>query len=160
LKPAPTVGPAGWLILNLDTAIRPIDGSAAPTDGKEWKPLSLDELAELIFVMLTSLLDEVVPTILPKITDSPPLAITCLLLPNGDELTRYVGLERYAQRRIEGATGPHAIDWHLTSLAEIATPEAMFASIRDRIEDLFVDGGYRGYEHALEQLAMPRIQPS
>lgn len=155
LKPAPSIGPPGWLILVLDAAIRPVDDSDPAVRGKEWTPLSLDEFAELLYVLLATLLDEVGPAIVGRITDSPPLAISCLALPNGDELTRYLRLERYAHRRVDGATGPHAIDWHVTSMADVETPEARFAAIRDRVEELFADGGYRGYESALTQLSVP-----
>jgi hypothetical protein len=130
LKPAPSVGPAGWLILNLDVVVRPAIDEPASPETKEWVPLSLDDLVALIYIPLSSLLDELAPTLLARIGDSQPLAIGVLLLPNGDELTRYARLDHYAQRRVDGATGPDAIDWQPSSLAEVATPDRALTSCR------------------------------
>jgi TIR domain len=162
LKHQPSVAPLGWLILHLDVAIRPLVAVPAP-ETKEWIPLSLDDLFALPYVPLTTLLDEVAPTVVPAVSgDNPePLALSVLLLPHADPFSRYVRFSTYAQQpRVAGATDASAVDWYPSSLAEIATPEARTASIRDRIEGLFIDGGYRGFEHALERLAPPSLRPA
>ena len=145
----------------MDVALRPLVAVPAP-DAKEWIPLSLDDLFALLYVPLTALLDEVAPAVLPAISggDQELLAVSCLLLPNGDPFGRYVRFSHYAQRRIEGATDASAVDWYPASLAEIATPEARAASIRGRIEGLFIDGGYRGFEQELERLAPSPLRPA
>ena len=161
LKPQPSVGPLGWLVLHVDIVIRPLVAVLSP-DELEPIPLSLDDVFALLYVPLTALLDEVAPVVLPSISGEDPelLAVSCLLLPHADTFSRYANFASYAERRIEDATDANAVDWYPTSLAEIATPEARAASIRDRIEGLFIDGGYRGFEDALERLAPPRLPPA
>lgn len=162
LKPQPSVVPLDWLILHVDVAIRPV--AAVPTPGEEeWKPLSLDDLFALLFVPLTAALDEIAPAVLPAITGDVAelLAAGCLLLPIGDPFNRYIRLSLYADKpRIEGASGPYAVDWYPSEMDEIASREARVSSIRDQLERLFTDGGYRGFEHALEQLAAPVVRPT
>ena len=67
---------------------------------------------------------------------------------------------RYAQGRVDGGTDAYAIDWYPSSLAEIATPEARAEAVRDRIEGLFIDGGFRGFEHELERIGPPVLRPA
>jgi len=161
LKHAPSVGPLEWLILNVDVAIRPLV-PVSPPETKEWIPLSLDDLFSLVYVPLTTLLDEAAPVVLRSITGELPdvLAVGCLLLPHADVFSRYVRLSNHARGRVEGATDPSAIDSYPSSLAEIATGEARAASIRSRIEGLFIDGGYRGFESDVEHLAPPTLRPA
>jgi hypothetical protein len=115
--------------------------------------LSLDDLFALLDAPLAALLEEVAPGVLPVTTGGEPelLSAGVLLFPHADAISRYVRLSTYAQGRVEGASDQYAVDWYPSSLAEIATPEARTAAIRERIEGLFIDGGYRGFEHALAQ---------
>lgn len=161
LKHTPSVGPLGWLILHLDVAIRPLVATPTP-EMKEWMPLSLDDLFALLYVPLTALLDEVVPTVLPAISGADPelLAGSVLLLPHADAFSRYVRFSTYAQGRVDGATDAFAIDWYPSSLAEIATPAARTEAVRDRIEGLFIDGGFRGFERELERIGPPVLRPA
>ncbi len=156
LVPQASVAPLGWLTIHADIAIRPL---VATPVVDEWIPLSLDDLFGLIYVPLGALLDEVAPAVLEAITGNALelMSVSCLLLPHGDVLSRYVRLDLDARGRVEGATDAHAVDWYPTSLAQIATPEARAVAIRDRIERLFVDGGFRGFETALERLTPPRL---
>jgi TIR domain len=160
LKHTPSVAPIGWLMLHLDVAIRPLMEAPAPGE-REWIPLSLDDLFALVYVPLSSLLAEVAPAVVPSITGEPEkiLAVGCLVMPNGDPFSRYVRFANYARRRVDGATDAYAIDWYPASLDEIATPEARANAIRERIEGLFVDGGYRGFEAAVERLEAPAVPP-
>jgi hypothetical protein len=75
--------------------------------------------------------------------------------PRGDLFSRYVRFGGYASGRITGSSDPHAIDWYPASLDEIATPDARTAAVREQLEGLFIDGGYRGFEGALERLSPP-----
>lgn len=159
LKHQPSVIPLGWLILHLDVAVRPTD--TGHSSASEPIPLSLDELFALIYVPLTAILEEIAPTVVPEISGekNDVLAVGCLVMPHGDMFERYVAFGHYASRRISGSSGPFAIDWYPSSLDEIATPEARAAAVRERIEGLFVDGGYRGFERDLERLAPPALGP-
>lgn len=110
---------------------------------------------------LTAVLNEIAPALLPAVTgkQADVLAVDCVVMPHSDLFTRYVPLDRYASDRISGSNGPYAIDWYPSSLDEIATPEARTAAIRARIEELFIDGGYRGFEPELERLNSSAISP-
>ncbi len=159
LKHQPSVVPLGWLILHIDVAIRPL---APPVpDVIEAIPLSLDDLFALVYVPLSALLDEVAPATLPAISgaDGDLLAIGCVLMPHKDAFSRYVRFSHYASGQVTGSSDPSAIDWYPASLAEIATPEARTAAIRQRIEGLFTDGGYRGFEREVERLEPPPLRP-
>lgn len=156
LRPAQTVGPPGWMIFALDTVICPDSDTLTEDEGR---PLSPHDLANLVYVMLTSLLDELAPKLLPLVGASHPTAVSCLALPNGDKFSRYLDLSRFAARRVNGATGPYAIDWSPASHEEVSTPNARFDAIRQQIELLFTSGGFRGYDQTLNTLEAPRVQP-
>jgi hypothetical protein len=157
LKPQPSVGPLGWLILHVDVAIRA--PSEATPAGQI--PLSLDDLFALVYVPLTAILDEIAPTVLPAITGAEPelLAVGCLVMPHTDQFSRYVGFSHYAGPRVAGASDPYAIDWYPSSLVDVATPEARTIAVRRQIEGLFIDGGYRDYELSIDRLEPPRPGP-
>ncbi|HEY3462561.1 MAG TPA: toll/interleukin-1 receptor domain-containing protein [Gaiellaceae bacterium] len=159
LRHQPTVVPLGWLLLHVDIVIRP-EHEQRP-DVIEPIPLSLDDLFKLVYVPLTAVLNEIAPALLPAVTgkQADVLAVDCVVMPHSDLFTRYVPLDRYASDRISGSNGPYAIDWYPSSLDEIATPEARTAAIRARIEELFIDGGYRGFEPELERLNSSAISP-
>jgi|SRR5579862_51915 len=158
LRYQPTVVPLGQLILTVDVAIRPT--YELQPDVMEPIPLSLDDLFALVYVPLTAVLDEIAPAVLPAIGGAVDiLSVGCLLMPHGDLFSRYVRFDRYAGPRISGASDPHAIDWYPASYDEIATPEARTAAVRERIEGLFIDGGYRDYDAELQRLAPPRFEP-
>lgn len=155
LRHQPTVVALGWLLLHVDIVIRP-EYEQRP-EVTERIPLSLDDLFALVYVPLTAILDEIAPATLSGIAGehSDVLAVGCIVMPHRDPFSRYVAFDRYANRRISGSTGPFAIDWCPTSLEEVATPEARTAAVRDRIDELFIDGGYRGFERELERLIPP-----
>ncbi len=161
LKHQPSIQPIGWAKLHLDVAIRPLADTPEP-GAKKWIPLSLDDLFALVYIPLSTLLDEVAPTVIASITGEPlrVLSVGCLVLPNGDPFSRYVRFSTYAQGRIEGATDASAIDWYPPTLDEIVPPDARAEAVRRRIEGLFVDGGFRGFEQAIERLEVPVLRPA
>lgn len=161
LKPIPSVDPLDWSVIHVDVVIRPIV-VVPPAGTKEWIPLSLSDLFALLYVPLTAMLDEVAPAVLSTISGEAleVLAVSVLLLPHADPFSRYVPFSTFAQGRVEGATDASAVDWYPSSLSEIATPDARTAAIRDCIEELFINGGYRGFEHELERLAPPVLRPA
>jgi hypothetical protein len=156
LRYQPTVVPLGQLILNVDIAIRPMH--ELRPDVMEPIPLSLDDLFALVYVPLTAVLEEIAPAVLPGISGAVDiLAVGCILMPHSDLFSRYVRFDRYAGRRISGASDPYAIDWYPASFDEIATPEARVAAVRGRIEGLFIDGGYRDFEREVQRLEPPEL---
>jgi hypothetical protein len=159
LKHQPSLVPLGWLIMHVDIAIRPM--YELRPDVIEPIPLSLDDLFALVHVPLRAILDEIAPVVLPAITgaEGDLLAVGCVVMPHGDPFSRYVAFQHYAERRISGSSDPSAIDWYPSSLDEVAEPEARTAAVRDRIEGLFIDGGYRGFEQHLERLSSARLGP-
>ncbi len=159
LRHQPSVVPLGWLIMHIDIAIRP-EYELRP-DVIEPIPLSLDDLFALVYVPLTVILDEIAPAVLTAISGDQGelLAVGCLVMPHHDLFSRYVAFQHYADGRITGSSDPFAIDWYPSTLDEIATPEARTAAVRERIEGLFIDGGYRGFEGDLERLSPPRLGP-
>jgi hypothetical protein len=111
-------------------------------------------------VPLTAVLDEIAPAVLPAINGRVDiLSVGCVLMPHSDLFSRYVRFDHYAGPRISGASDPYAIDWYPASFDEIATPEARTAAVREQIEGLFINGGYRGFEGELERVGPPRLQP-
>lgn len=161
LKHQPSVKPIGWAKLHLDVAIRPLADTPEPS-AQERIPLSLDDLFALVYLPLSTLLDEVAPVVISSITGEPQrvLSVGCLVLPNGDAFSRYVRFSTYAHSRIEGATDASAIDWYPATLDEIVTPEGRAEAIRRRIEELFIDGGFRGFEQTVESLQIPALRPA
>lgn len=161
LKHRSSVEPIGWAKLHLDVAIRPLANGAEP-GAKEWIPLSLDDLFALVYIPLSTLLDEVAPAVMSAITGETlrVLSIGCLVLPNGDPFNRYVRFSTYAHGRIEGATDASAIDWYPATLDELEPLEARAEAVRRRVEELFVDGGFRGFEQAIERLPVPVLRPA
>jgi len=161
LKHQPSIEPIGWAKLHLDVAIRPLAETPEPS-AKERIPLSLYDLFALVYVPLSTLLDEVASTVISSITGEPlrVLSVGCLVLPNGDAFSRYVHFSTYAHGRIEGATDASAIDWYPITLDEIVTAEVRAEAVRRRIEELFVDGGFRGFEQVVECLEVPALCPT
>ncbi len=159
LEHHPSVVPLGWLILHVDVEIRPKFESRP--DVIEPIPLSLDDLFSLVYVPLTTLLDEIAPAVLPAISGDQPnlLAVGCMVMSHGDPFGRYVALEHYADRRISGSTDPAAFEWYPASLEEIVTTDARTAAVRERVEALFIVGGYRGFERVLQRLTPPALAP-
>jgi TIR domain len=159
LKHHPSADPLSWLILHVDIAVRP-EHEQRP-DVMEPIPLSLDDLFALVYVPLTCVLNEIAPAVLPAISGdrSDVFSVGCVVMPQGDLFSRYVRFDGYASSRIGGSSDPNAIDWYPASLDEIATPEARTAAVREQIEGLFIDGGYRGFERELERLSPPQLRP-
>lgn len=160
LRYQPTAVPLGQLILHVDIAIRP--DYELRSDVMEPIPLSLDDLFALVYVPLTAILDQIAPAMLPPICGGEGgavLSVGCVLMPHSDLFSRYVALDRYASGRVNRAGDPNAIDWYPTSFDEIATAEARTVAVRERIEGLFIDGGYRGFENDLTRIGPPRLQP-
>jgi hypothetical protein len=150
LRPTPGAGTGSRLILYLDVVIRP------PGPGDEragGTPLSLDDFHNLLFAPLGALL-EVAPTLLSALNDGDPeiVSVGFLLIPNGGGLDDYVRLGTYASSRAHGAPDPSAIQWLASSLDEIASPEALLTTTHRLLERFFIDGGYRGYEAAIDRL--------
>jgi hypothetical protein len=149
LRPVPGVGASDWLILGLDVAIRPpvSDESSGGT------PLSLDDFHALLYAPITALL-EVAPAVLAPLNEGETqiLSLGCLLIPNGGGLEDYVRLGIYAADRVRGASDPSAIQWFASSLDDVATTEARLLTTHRLLERFFIDGGYRGYENAIERL--------
>jgi hypothetical protein len=160
LRHSPSVVPLDWLILNLDVAIRP---RHAVLSAEQHVPLSLDDVFALLYVPMAALLEGVAPRILPGITgmrDYELLAVGLLLIPNGDELSRYVRLDFNAGGRAQDACDASGIEWYARSLDEVDAPDARAATIRRRVDALFSDGGYWDYEDSVERLEVPRLPPA
>lgn len=158
LRPAMSVGPAGWMIVHLDVVVRPVVAEPSPT---EYMPLSLDDLFALLYVPVTALVEDIIPATVPGITGGEPeiLAVSTLLLPHGDPFSRYFRLNSYASVRVPGATDPHAAVWEPSEIDEVMNSEKRTTAVRDQIEGLFLDGGYDGFEDALERLTPPALPP-
>ena len=150
LRPIPGAGTGQWLILGLDAFIRPPESDAERSGGT---PLSLDDFHSLLYAPLSALL-EIAPVVLTPLNDGAPriLSVGCLLVFNGGGLSDYLRLGTYASGRTGGASDPSAIYWLGSNLDEIEAPNARLETTRRLVERFFIDGGYRGYEHAIEHL--------
>ena len=161
LRPGQAYAQPTWHEVHLDVAIRPSD-PARPTGGDEFTPLGLGNLFSLLHAPLSALLDEIAPNVIPLITrtsDYEILAVSGVLLPNGDTFDRYVDLGFFSAARAEGAHGPWGLQWSAATLDQIRTPEARTVMLRAEIERLFSDAGYEDYEQDVRQLAPTRLNP-
>jgi TIR domain len=150
LRPVAGEGTGAWLVLYLDVVIRPQGPEVERSGGT---PLSLDDFHNLLYAPLSALL-EVAPALLSPLNDGDPeiLSVGCLLIPNGGGLDEYVRLGTYASARAHGAPDPSAIQWLASNLDEIASPEALLTTTHRLLERFFIDGGYSGYEKAIDRL--------
>jgi TIR domain len=152
LRPVPGAGTGEWLILYLDVVIRPPGADDERSGGT---PLSLDDFHSLLYRPLSALL-EVAPAVLSPLNDGTRtpdiLSVGCLLIANGGGLEDYLRLGIYASDRAHGASEPSVIQWFASGLDEIALPEARLATTRQLLERFFIDGGYIGYEGAIDRL--------
>jgi hypothetical protein len=152
LRPVPGAGIGEWLILCLDVVIRPPGADEERSGGT---PLSLDDFHCLLYRPLSALL-EVAPAVLLPLNDEARtpdiLSMGCLLIANGGGLEDYLRLGIYASDRAHGAPDPSAIQWFASTLDEVASPEARLATTRQLLERFFIDGGYIGYEEAIDRL--------
>jgi hypothetical protein len=153
LRPVPGASTGEWLILCLDVVIHPPGVDDERSGGT---PLNLNDFHSLLYAPLSALL-EVSPAMLSPLNEGDPeiLSIGCLLIPNGGGLDEYVRLGIYASDRAHGAPDPSAIQWFASSFDEIASPEARLETTRRLLERFFIDGGYSGYEEAIDRLSPP-----
>jgi hypothetical protein len=151
LRPVPGAGTGKWLILCLDVVVQPPGADDERSGGT---PLSLDDFHSLLYGPLSALL-EVAPAVLSPLNEGATeiLSVGCLLIPNGGGLEDYLRLGTYASGRAQGASDSSAIQWFASSLDEIASPEARLATTRRLLERFFIDGGYSGYEEAIDRLS-------
>jgi hypothetical protein len=149
LRPLPGAGTGQWLILGLDVVIRP-PGRDQRIGGT---PLNLDDFHSLLYAPISALV-EIAPAVLAPLNDGAPeiLGVGYLLIANGNGLDDYLRLGSYASSRAHGASDPPAVQWLGSSLDEIESPEARLETTRRLVERFFIDGGYRGYEDAIERL--------
>jgi hypothetical protein len=74
---------------------------------------------------------------------------------NGGGLSDYLRIGTYASGRVGGASDPSAIQWLGSNIDEIDAPNARLETTRRLVERFFIDGGYRGYEEAIDRLRPP-----
>jgi hypothetical protein len=154
----PTTGPvpAGWLTLLLDAVVRPTTSAGAPS-----RPLSLQDFYELLYVMLSSLLDEIGPRAVTALTGSfDLLALAAVATPTGAMFNDFVPFDWINGERAEGSGDVPGAQWTAKTLDEIADPEARAASLRAWLVRILRDSGFiRGYERDIDQLEPPRLPP-
>lgn len=151
LRPVVGQDAGGWLALALDVIVCP----PATAEEISGTPLSLDDLHALVYRPITAIFDEVGPALLAALNDGQVeiLGLGYALIPNQGGLDDYVKLRSSASRRIDGAPDPSAIHWQASTLHEVKTPERRLETTRQLVREFFIDGGYSGFEPAIERLS-------
>jgi hypothetical protein len=148
--------PTGWLRLHLDSVIRPTDAIL-----DRHRPLSLQEFYEQLYVMLSTLLDEIGPAIFPQITgrhEYEPLSVGAVVIPSASMFNEFIPLGGQGWQRAEGSGDVSGAEWYPTSRDEVDEPDRRAESIRNWITRIARDSGFvRGYERDIELLQPPRV---
>lgn len=153
----PTVGGgAGWMTMILDSVIRPAREELSGS-----RPLSFQEFFELIYVMVSSLLDEIGPAIAKPLAGVfELLAVSVVAIPTGGMFNDFVPFDGINGERADGSRDVPGAQWSPKSRAEIDDPMARAASIRAWITRILRDSGFiRGYERDVELLEVPSLAP-
>lgn len=156
LRPDPLPGVAGWLTLILDAVVRPADEVVERS-----RPLGLQELFELIYVMTASLLDEIGPaSVKPLAGRYELLSFAVIITPTGATFNDFVPFDWISGDRADGSRDVPGAEWSPSSQAEIDDPEARADGIRRWITRILRDSGFiRGYEADIERLQPPTPPP-
>jgi len=112
--------------------------------------------------MLSSLLDEVGPAIIPQVTarsDFELLSVGAVVLPTAAMLSEFVLFGGRRWQRAEGSGDVPGAEWYPRSRDEIDDPTQRAANIRQWITRILRDSGFvRGYERDIDLLRPPRLQ--
>jgi hypothetical protein len=148
--------PAGWMRLHLDSVIRPTDAIL-----DRHRPLSLQEFFEQLYVMLSALLDEIGPAIVPRIIARPahePLSVGAVVIPSASMFNDYFPLGGRGWQRAEGSGDVPGAEWYPTARNEVADANRRAESIRKWMTKIVRDSGFvRGYERDIELLQPPTV---
>ncbi len=156
LRPVMSMEPPGYGVMTLDATFRPSDDHASP-DRTNVKAMSLEELDALLYIMLSSGIDQVAPTAFGYDPSTKGLvSVTCHIVVRGhNSLGDYVPLERAAWQRAEGTRDVLGGDWSPESYDEIASPERRSALVRSWIKQLLRNSGFRGHEGDIDRMPQP-----
>ncbi len=170
-RPATTMFPVGWTIegkaglnlrphlsvqpvetawVNVDAVIRP-DTDQAPRS----LALSLEDLFSLFHAELGTLLEDLVPEMVPRLTGRATYelrAVTSILSATGASLGDFVPLVRSDWRRAEGAFDPQGGEWSLEDFSEVEDTEQRTNTVRRWFKTLLRDAGIRGHERFIDAL--------
>jgi hypothetical protein len=120
--------------------------------------LSLEDLYAAIYALVTSLLDEIAPAVLPKIVradDYEALSFGCVVVPNADSFSTYFPLDWHGGRRADDAYDVAGAEWYPDSLTDLS-PANRAETIRSWVGQIIRDSGYYGFEDALPKLQPPQ----
>lgn len=157
IRPQPSIDPPGWAIMTMDTVLRP-DPDVAE---RGTRPLALEEFYELLFTILSTLLDEITPNVLPLITGpglNELLSVAFVAIANGLRFSDFVSLDRAHWRRAEGAYDPLGGEWEPNDYSDIEGTEQRADLIRGWIKKLLRDAGIRGHEDDIDRFPLPALR--
>jgi hypothetical protein len=153
VRPTQTPGTAQWLTIILDAVVREGDDGA-----KFGRPLSFEDLYQLVCVMTSAVLDEIAPPTAAAVAGGYRLlSFAAVITPTGTSFSNFVPLDQIDGQRAQGSGDVSGAEWAPRSLAEIATADMRAVAIRQWFKRIVRDSGFiRGYEDEIERLA-PRL---
>ena len=154
LRPYLTTAPAGTAWVNVDVVVRPDADHVVRS-----LPLSLEDLFLLFCAELATLVEAVLPAIVPQLTSRATYelrAVTSVLSTTGADLGEFVPLMRSAWSRAEGSHDPAGGEWSLEDFLDVEHADQRVGTVRRWLNRLLRDAGIRGHEQFVD--AFPALR--